>query len=285
MKHCALIGHPLGHSLSPEIHQRLFSLGEIDATYTLDAIPPERFLDELPRVLEYDAFNVTIPYKRDILPHLDALTPEAELYGAVNCVHREADGRLIGGNTDCGGFLRTMTENGVALDTRVCVLGAGGVGRMFAIECARQGGEVTVAVRQHGEKGGNGKAEALRDEIRRLFSREISVCDICEPDIGEHPFELVINATPVGMFPNIGASPVPSEFLRGAKTVFDCIYNPTETLLLRQAREAGCEKILGGMPMLVYQAALAQEQWFGARFKPAALAALISEMEGRLGHE
>ncbi len=270
MEQFQLIGHPLGHSMSPPIHERLFALEEREAAYTLNSFPPEQFESHLAQLMALDGFNITIPYKQTILPHLDELHQSARLYGAVNTVRRLPDGRHIGYNTDCDGFLRTMSAHGVSLDTRVCVLGAGGVGRMFAIECARQGGDVTVAVRESGRS----RAEALRKEIAEQFGRKISLCDIASP---EGRFGLLINATPVGMFPKVDACPVPESFLTSVDAVFDCIYNPAETLLLRRAKTAGC-LCMGGMHMLVWQAAVAHEYWHGCSFDNASVDRIVDEM-------
>ena len=269
MKRYAMIGQPLGQSLSPEIHRRLFALEGIDADYALLDIPPEELAARIPALRELCAFNVTIPHKQAIMPLLDRLGENARLYGAVNAV-QSADGRLIGDNTDCGGFLRAMEAHGVAIEGEVCVLGAGGVGRMFAVECARQCARVTVAVRESGRE----KASALAREIREKLGAEIAVRDIAAPG---GRYSLLINGTPAGMYPNVSACPVEESFLDGADTVFDCIYNPSETLLLRRARERG-KKAVGGMDMLVWQAAIAHESWHGTRFSGRAVGRIVEEM-------
>ena len=269
MNRYALIGYPLGHSLSPQIHERLFRLEGIDAAYSLLAFPPEEFEAQLPHLRGLCAFNITIPYKRTILPHLDQLDDSAALYGAVNSVLCE-NGRMYGSNTDCGGFLRTMERHGIALDTTVCVLGAGGVGRMFAIECARQGAQVDLAVRASGRE----KALEVAAEVSERFGARIGIRRM---DSLDGRYGLLINATPVGMFPNIAASPATQEFVSGCGAVFDCIYNPSETLLLSYARQAGIQAV-GGMDMLVWQAAIAHERWHGSHFTDSRMDAVIDEM-------
>lgn len=273
MKRYALIGHPLSHSLSPEIHRRLFALEGIDAEYELLDIPPEELAARADTLRELAAFNVTIPHKRAVIPMLDSLGESARLFGAVNAVHH-ADGRLVGDNTDCGGFLRALGAHGVAIRGGVCVLGAGGVGRMFVLECARQGAQVSVAVRESGRE----KAAVLAREAREKLGAEIRVCDIAALD---GRFSLLINGTPVGMYPNTDACPAPPAFLDGVDAVFDCIYNPSETLLLRHARERG-KKTVGGMDMLVWQAAIAHEIWHGTRFSDRAVGRIIEEMTAYL---
>lgn len=273
MQHYELIGHPLGHSLSPEIHRALFKLDGIDADYRLDAFPPEDFSSRLTHLKQLSGFNVTIPYKRTIVPYLDELADSAALYGAVNTVSIR-DGILTGCNTDCIGFLRAISAHHISLNTSVCVLGAGGAGRMFAIESARQGGNVTVAVR----KSSYEKAEVLAKEIREKIGCEITVCDI-ENLTG--CYGLIINATPVGMSPKTGRSPVDATIFQGTEAVFDCIYNPAETQLLKDARKAGC-KVAGGMDMLVWQAAAAHEIWHGSHYEDAQIANIITQMNDLL---
>ncbi len=123
-----LIGHPLGHSMSPQIHERLFALEGRTDSYSLFPFPPDKLETQVPILRGLEGFNITIPYKQAILPFLDSLDGSAALYGAVNTV-RVQDGRMTGYNTDCDGFLRTMQAHGFSLKTSVCVAGAGGVGR------------------------------------------------------------------------------------------------------------------------------------------------------------
>ncbi|MBE6905483.1 MAG: shikimate dehydrogenase [Ruminococcaceae bacterium] len=269
MQQYELIGYPLGHSLSPEIHRALFALDGIEADYRLDSFPPGELDAHLPDLKRLAGFNVTIPYKQAVIPALEELAGGALLYGSVNTISCR-DGILIGYNTDCTGFLRTMSAHHFSLKTSVCVLGAGGVGRMFAIESARQGAQVTVAVR----KSGREKADGLAREIREKLGCEITVCDIDRPG---GPYGLVINATPVGMSPNTEVSPVTAAIFSGTDAVFDCIYNPAETRLLKEARLAGC-RVAGGMDMLVWQAAAAHEIWNGSHYEDAQMAGIIAQM-------
>lgn len=274
MQAYALIGHPLGHSLSPDIHARLFALEGIDARYDLTDIAPGDLAARMPALRRLRAFNVTIPHKRAIIPLIDTLTENARLYGAVNSVSIGADGRAEGDNTDCGGFLRAIQAAGIALETSVCVLGAGGVGRMFAIECAQRGAHVTIAVRETSLD----KARALAAEIETICGVRPETCALSAL---RGSYGLVINGTPVGMYPEIDACPVPEAFLADVDAVFDCVYNPSETLLLRRARAHG-KKAAGGMAMLVWQAAIAHERWHGTHFQETDIARIVSDMERAL---
>ncbi len=179
---------------------------------------------------------------------------------------------MTGYNTDCDGFLRTMQAHGFSLKTSVCVAGAGGVGRMFAIEAVRQGAELTIAVRDLS------KGQALAREISERFGCSVQVSTL---DALDRPFGLIINATPVGMSPQTGVSPLPGPVTARAGAVFDCIYNPRETRLLCDARKAGVP-FAGGMEMLVWQAAVAHEIWHGSQFLPAQIDLLVDEMNALL---
>ena len=120
MQSYALIGHPLGHSFSPQIHARLFALEGIDARYDLTDIAPENLAAQMPLLRRHlRAFNVTIPHKRAVIPLIDSLTENARLYGAVNSVSIDSDGHTEGDNTDCNGFLRAMQAANIALETSV----------------------------------------------------------------------------------------------------------------------------------------------------------------------
>ncbi|MBC8585924.1 shikimate dehydrogenase [Youxingia wuxianensis] len=269
----AITGYPLGHTMSPPIHNRLFALANLDAEYSVISFPPEEFSQRITQLKALDGFNVTIPYKQTVLPFLDELSDGAKLYGAVNVVKNDG-GRYLGYNTDVDGFVRTMQSHRISLATDVCVLGAGGVGRMFAIESVRQGGNVSVAVRESGLAG----ARELQQEIREKLGAQIAVQDISTL---KGPFGLLINATPVGMYPNQDHMPVSEEFLQGIPVVFDCIYNPRHTMLMNKAFARGC-RVIGGMDMLVWQAVAAHEIWNGSQYEPAQITELIEDMNRQL---
>lgn len=273
MNRFCLIGHPLGHSLSPQIQARLFKLGGQVGSYTLRDAPPETlaglFAPGAPDGLRrYDGFNVTIPYKQAVIPYLDSLSPRAALYGAVNTV-RCSGGRLEGHNTDGEGFLRALAGAGIALRGRVLLCGAGGVSHTMACEALSHGCALTVAARS-AEKAG-AFAAFLQQKIP---GAAVSSRPLCEAGEG---WDLILNGTPSGMYPSLMKEmPVPAETARSAAAVFDAVYNPRETLLLRTAKAAGA-KTLDGLSMLVWQAAAAQEIWLGARFTAGQIGALCRE--------
>ena len=266
MQNYTLIGCPLGHSMSPFIHERLFALSGREAAYTLTEIPAGKLPDTMPALRALEGFNITIPYKGDIIPFLDALDETAERYHAVNCVANR-DGKSVGYNTDCTGFLRSVEQ--FALGGKVLLIGCGGVGRMMATEAALHGADLTIA------EPDQPKAQALADELRQSVPGvKITVLPKAEPG----SYDLLMNACPVGMYPRSHACPVTEEVIAGSKAVFDVIYNPTETLLLRKARELG-KPAVGGAAMLVWQAVRAHEIWYGGSFAQEAIAQIIQDME------
>lgn len=274
MKRFALIGYPLGHTMSPPIHRRLFSLSGLEAEYQVLQTPPDRFEALWPQLRALDGFNVTLPYKQKILPFCARLDETAARYQSVNTVDCKNGG--VGYNTDCVGFLRSLP--GARLEGEVLIAGAGGVGRMFAIEAARQGAGVTLAVRQSGME----KALALQKEIARsLPEARVRVTALDRLPGEDVCYRWLVNATPVGMYPQTDAMPVDPAVLCRCQNVFDAIYNPAQTKLMRAARQSGCQ-VIGGMSMLVWQAAQAHWHWYGARFSEEDIAALIREMEAQM---
>ena len=233
---------------------------------------------ELPPLLHGAAgVNVTIPHKQAVIPLLAGLRGRAELYRSVNTIAVTPEGP-IGYNTDADGFLCALEAAGVALKGRVALLGCGGVGRTFACEAAQAGCTLVNAVREEDLPA----ARALREDVTSLAGcAPYEITNLQELEGG---FDLLINATPVGMYPRTDASPVGPRALACTAAVFDAVYNPGETLLLRQAAAAGA-KAVGGMAMLVWQAAVAHTIWFGTQFDPAAVQALVgdaaAEMEKR----
>lgn len=272
LKNFALIGYPLGHSLSPIIHRELMRLAGIDGTYELKEIPPadlENAIDELKKL---DGFNVTIPHKMPIIPFLDKLSDRAALYGAVNTVKLDENGAL-GCNTDCFGFLRALESAEISLSGKVLVCGAGGVSSMFACEAATAGADVTVAARN------TEKAKLLADDILNKLKIKINITDF--KNVGKN-WDLIVNGTPVGMFPHIDECVLPSDIIASSKAVFDAIYNPSETVFLRNAHRNGVRGI-NGLSMLVWQAAVAQEIWNGVSFSREQIDEVIAITERKSG--
>ena len=259
-KDFALIGYPLGHSLSPQIHSELFKAAAINADYKLIEIEPERLKASFEELKKLGGFNVTIPHKTNIIPHLDELSDKARLFSAVNTVEFR-EGRAIGHNTDCIGFLRALESAGIELCGRVLICGCGGVSRMFAFESALKGCDITFAIRESSLE----KCKKLCAELEEKLGAKSNIVFLDNAGGG---YDLIINGTPVGMFPKVENCPLGEQTVKSSKAVFDSIYNPDETVLLRYAREAGI-KHRNGLSMLVWQAAAAEEIWNGVRFNEA----------------
>ncbi len=270
MNKFALTGHPLGHSMSPLIHNRLFELsGMTGCSYELIDIAPEDIAASRPLIEEYTGMNVTIPHKQAVIALMDELGESAKRYNSVNCIKNDG-GRLIGYNTDCDGFLRSAEL--LPISGNVVILGCGGVGRMMAIETALHGGALTLAVIPQDIKA----AQLLMAEIlSKCSSAAVKIADISSL---EGNFDLLVNATPVGMYPNTDRCAVSDKVIENTLSVFDAIYNPTETLLMRKARALG-KTAVGGASMLVYQAVKAHEIWYGGEFDTADISKIILEVE------
>ena len=270
MNKFALIGHPLGHSMSPLIHEKLFALsGLADTSYELIDIAPEDMAGSRGTLEALRGLNVTIPHKQAVIPLVDELGESALRYNSVNCINNDGS-RLIGYNTDCDGFLRSAEQ--LPIGGNVAILGCGGVGRMIAIEVARHGGNITLAVIPQDVKN----AQLLMAEILAKSSgASVRITDISTL---EGSYDLLINATPVGMYPKVDACAVSDTVIENSGSVFDVIYNPKETLLMKKARALG-KTAVGGASMLVYQAVKAHEIWYGGSFKTEDIAGIITDVE------
>lgn len=280
MKKYAIIGHPLGHTLSPNIHERLFKLSGIEAEYVKMDIPPEELKNKYDELAELDGFNITIPHKIPIIDYCNKLSTGAQQYGSVNCIRNEGDVKY-GFNTDILGFRKSIDLLGANLSSRVLLIGCGGVGRMMAIETALFNGDLTIAVLKQGLEA----AQEVVSEIKKMNPearvRIVTIKgNVVSPsDFDEMPvFDLVMNASPVGMFPKVDNMPCDEEILYGAGYVFDVVYNPRDTLLVKTARKLGI-RAMSGMAMLVFQAVVAHGIWNNSKFKDEDIKTLISDME------
>jgi len=254
-----LIGWPVEHSVSPAMHNAAFDALGLRWRYTLWPTPPGKVataLDDL-RAAGYRGANVTVPHKQAVLPYLQEISDTARAIGAVNTIVLQAGG-WSGHNTDGQGFLAALRGAGYRPEgQQALVLGAGGGARSVVYALARAGSSVTIYNRT------GPRAQALAADMVGL-DLPVSVAPVlAELDLKK--FGLLVNATPVGMWPQVEATPWPVALpLPGHWTVFDLLYNPAETRLLAQARAAGAATI-GGLGMLVQQGALAFELWTGRK--------------------
>ena len=279
MKNYALIGYPLGHSLSPQIHTRLLQLSGVEGGYEKLEIPPEELCGSFEKLSGFSGFNITIPHKVAIMDYCDRLDEGAKRYRSVNCVKNGEE--KVGYNTDVLGFTKSIEMLGASLSGKVLLIGCGGVGRMMAIETALSGGELTIAALESDRV----LAEKVMAEIAAMKPgakvNAVYIDGALSPDNfgGEMPrFDLLINASPVGMYPKTDRMACAPEILDNVSYVFDAAYNPKVTLLAKTAREKGA-KAMTGMTMLVLQAAAAHEIWNNAHFNDSDLKKLISDME------
>ncbi|MFQ5763135.1 MAG: shikimate dehydrogenase, partial [Candidatus Bathyarchaeia archaeon] len=245
-------------TFSPAMHNAAFRHLGLNAIYVAFAVKPSDLVDALRgvRALNVRGLNVTIPHKEAIITLLDDVDTLAKNVGAVNTVTHE-DGVLRGFNTDGAGALETLRENGVdPRNKRIVILGAGGAAKAIALTLAPMAREVTIANRTVE------KAEALSQRLRTLYKRDVHYCGLNSKNVKTvlREAEILINTTSVGMYPNAGETPIPHNFLHENVTVFDIVYNPRETRLLREARKVGA-KTVGGLGMLVHQGVEAFELW------------------------
>jgi shikimate dehydrogenase len=258
-KKLGVIGHPIRHSLSPAMHNAVFKHLKLEYEYDAYDVLEEELAGKLLAFKEqgFVGINVTIPHKVAVVPYLDKLSDEAKLTGAVNTIKfgREA----IGYNTDGIGCVRSFEEAGIVLQgKRVLILGAGGAARAIAFQLAKEKTVIMVTDRvtekavklaKDVEKKANGKITSIESEDGSI-ERAMGQADI------------VINATPIGMLPNIDETPINPKLLHKKLTVMDIVYNPIETKFLKEARKIGC-LTLDGIGMFVNQGAESLRIWLG----------------------
>lgn len=244
-----IIGNPVAHSLSPVMHNAAFRARKLDAIYVPFLVTDlTDFLRSAPSI-GLSGFSVTLPHKEAILRHLDGCDPLARRIGAVNTVVIRGKGKLYGYNTDYVGVLRPLARRMDWVDKRVLILGAGGAARAVAFALAWAGSQVFIAARRPARAQALARAaHATALGLDRLHRME---------------FDAIVNATPVGMDPKPHASPLRASQLR-ARVVFDMVYRPRETKLLRLARKRGLA-VIPGWQMLLEQGAAQFEIWTGLR--------------------
>lgn len=251
----ALLGEKLGHSMSPQIHQVVFDGLGIEGSYVLNPVPMGRLKDEFPKFgTLYDGMNVTIPYKTDVMPLLDEIAPEAEKIGAVNTISFK-NGKTCGYNTDYIGFGKMLKRYGVETECKtVVVCGTGGASHAIVRWLEDAGAAKIVLVSRSADKlcamADKYKAEALNGKLILATYGALNEID----------GDVIVNCTPVGMYPKVGASPVGEEIIKKFGAAVDIVYNPAETEFLRLAKTNGL-KTVSGLYMLVAQAVASEEIW------------------------
>ncbi len=254
-----LIGKDVSKSLSPQIHRFLLKKFGYECHYESFSVKNEEFDGAVRRLLgDFDFFNVTIPYKRDVMEYLDSIEGDAFRFGAVNTVCSAA---RAGYNTDGVGFLLMLRLAGIeTAGKKILVLGGGGAGRSSATALKGAGAEVYLYRRN-------------REKLEEVCS-QLGVTPVDSPETGA--FDILVNATGVGMHDSVGASPVTREAFRGGSAAVDLIYEPLESEFLRLAKEEGLQ-VLNGESMLFYQAYYADCLFLGVEPSDESAAAWYEE--------
>jgi shikimate dehydrogenase len=254
-----LIGYPLGHSLSPKIHAAALKACELEGEYSLFPVQPDdkpglKDLLERVRSGEIIGLNVTVPHKQNVIALVDDLTPTANAIGAVNTIYVREQ-KLIGDNTDAPGFLADVKKflpeqrprNG---DRSVLVLGAGGSGRAVVYALVNNGWTVSIFAR---------RVEQAQKLAASFAGHKLGTADTLS-NIDLSKISLIVNTTPLGMIPHTDQSPWPDNLPFPNAAIYDLVYNPRETKLVKDAHAQGLQATTG-LGMLIEQAALAFEMW------------------------
>jgi shikimate dehydrogenase len=256
----AIIGDPVTHSLSPLLHNKVYENEEVDAVMLAFGHPSIEKLIVAMRVLPIHLAAVTMPHKQTIMSLLDDIDKTAHDIGAVNTVINR-EGKLHGFNTDVVG-IATALKDVTLTGANALLIGAGGAARTVAYHLKQEEAHIFCSNRDRSQ------AEALMSAFGGTF--------IDSRDFGEQPFDVVVNATPVGMNPNAGVSPFPAEHLRPEMAVFDLVYSPLETKLLVDAKACGARTI-SGLTMFLAQGIEQERLWLGKTVDSAPYLKLLEE--------
>ena len=258
----ALIGNPVSHSMSPAIHNSAFVELGIDSIYVAFHVEDVKGALAGMRALDnFSGMSVTIPHKIEVMQYVDEIPDVDRFIGSINTVVKE-NGKLIGFNTDGPGALKAIVDAGVELaGKKVLMLGAGGAARAIAFTLAMKGNIGKLTLLDINEK----LLFQLTGDLQKGTETVIEPGRLNPETIAEHMAgaDLVINCTPVGMHPNVDATLVPAELFRPEQVVFDVVYNPLETKMLKQAKAKGL-KVISGVEMFINQAILQFERFAGA---------------------
>lgn len=253
-----LIGHPVEHSFSPPMHNAAFKALDMDYAYVAFDVDPSDLKSAIEgaRSLNIKGFNVTIPHKIEVMQYLDELDDVAELIGAVNTIDFK---NLKGYNTDGIGAIKAIEEVSPVKDKNIIVAGAGGASRAISFYLAKYGaGSITVLNRNED------KAQSLAGDILASdLIDDVKADSISKISSSLKDADILVNTTPLGMHPNVEGSVASSDDMHEDLVVFDAVYNPHETLLLKEAAKAGAKPVYG-IKMLLYQGAESFKIWTGS---------------------
>ena len=275
MKKYAILGYPLKHSFSPTIHNAAFSDLKWDAEYVKYEIEPASFDEKIEQLKQenWSGFNITIPFKQEIIQHLDFIDPLAERIGAVNTVKISEQGKWRGYNTDYRGFIKPLAD--LDIHPASClILGAGGAARAVAFGLAEHfqiRKMVFVNRTMH-------KADKLIGDLRKFYGIDFGLETAQKEEQKNETFDLVVNTTSVGMGELAGQCVLsPASVAHKQSVVYDLIYNPRITRFLELAEKENLVTI-NGLPMLIHQAALSFKIWSGLTYPDKVLSELVNNI-------
>lgn len=254
-KQLAIIGDPVEHSFSPQMHNYISERMGNNYVYTALEVKPEHLGDAVRgfRAMNFAGMNITAPHKFEVMQYMDEISEQARLFGSVNtCVNR--GGRLYGYNTDAHGFYKSLLREGIAVKGKdILIVGAGGATQPVAVLFALEGAKSITIMNRTLEN-----AQRMAAYVQKTVGYTVSV----QPALPR--YDLMINTTSVGMSPNVAGCPLADfSFVDENTAAADMIYNPEETVFLRRAREHGAWKTVNGLGMLIYQGMIAYELFTG----------------------
>ena len=262
-----IIGNPVAHSLSPVMHNQAFATIGYNAVYLAFRVIDLDSAIKGIRALNFKGVSVTIPHKVAVMEYLDEVEETAATIGAVNTIVNN-NGSLIGYNTDCQGALEALRTKTAIQEKSVAIIGAGGAARAIGFGLKSAAGRLTILNRSRT----NG--ESLAADLHADFSP----LNECQPN----RYEILVNTTPIGMYPEMDASPIPEKDLSKEMVVMDIVYNPLETKFLKDAAARGCQTI-NGVDMFVFQGAYQFELWTGQKAPVEVMQNAVLESLGAKG--
>ena len=271
-KQLAIIGDPVKHSYSPQMHTFLSEQYNKNYIYTALHVTPENLENAVKgiRAMNFAGVNVTAPHKFNVMKYLDEISPRAKMFGSVNTVVNES-GKLVGYNTDADGFYKSLLYEGIDIKGKdILFVGAGGATQPVVVLFALEGAK-SITIKNRTQTNADKLAEYVE-----------SVTDFkADTSINKKHFDVVINTTSVGMHPNISACPIDDfSFVDENTAAVDMIYNPWETVFLKEAKKKGA-KTVNGLGMLIFQGLIAYELFTGTKLSDNAYEMVRKEVFGR----
>ena len=271
-KQLAILGYPVEHSFSPQMHTFISEQMGLNYIYTALEVEPQNLEDAIKgvRAMNIAGLNITAPHKNAVMKYLDVISDEAQKFNSVNTVVNR-DGKLYGYNTDAHGFYHSLLHNGITVkDKDILILGAGGASRPVAMLLAMEGAKSVTVVNRTKEKA-VALAEYVKDVIGFAIQTEKTL----------NHYDVVINTTSAGMAPQLDKCPIEDmSFIDENTAAADMIYNPEKTLFLQRAEQNGA-KIMNGLGMLIYQGLIAYEHFTGVKLPDDMYDKVAKEVFGR----